>query len=328
MEGFGAVQELTRSDTGLWSITVGPLEPELWGYYFNVNGVRTLDPNNSLHKRDGTRVECILLIPGEASALYETREVPHGSLSKVWYESPTLNLTRRMYVYTPPGYENSSDSYPVLYLLHGSGGDEDAWSTLGRTCQILDNLIAQARAKPMIVVMPNGNETQAGTPGEIPTMAAQAGAAGVPGMGGARFAASLVSDIVPYIENNYRVVANKDNRAIAGLSMGGGHTIMVTTSNPGLFSYIGVFSSGPREGYRVEYDDNFKSEMAALERSGVTLYWVGCGVDDAVAETGAKNLVETLEEYGFNYYYRESTGGHTWANWRIYLSELAPLLFR
>ncbi len=321
MEGFGTTQELTRNDTGMWSITVGPLEPEFWGYYFNVNGVRTLDPNNSLHKRDGTRVDCILLIPGEASALYEVRDVPHGTLEKVWYPSPTLNMTRRMYVYTPPGYENSSDSYPVLYLLHGGGGDEDAWTTLGRAPQIIDNLIAQGRAKPMIVVMTNGNANQAGTPREIPTPESVASVDRTQLSG--RFEQSLANDVVSYMESNYRVVANKDNRAIAGLSMGGGHTITTTLTNPGMFSYICVFSDG-----RGSTDEEFRNQFEELKANNPKLYWIGCGVDDQLAYANSQNMVGLLEELGFEYTFYESSGGHTWANWRIYLSEVAPLLFR
>ncbi len=320
MEGFGTGQALTSSDTGLWSITVGPLEPELWGYYFNVNGVRTLDPSNSLHKRDGTRVECILLIPGEASALYEVKDVPHGNLAKVWYDSPTLNMRRRMYVYTPPGYVGGTESYPVLYLLHGGGGDEDAWSTLGRACQILDNLIAQGRAKPMLVVMPNGNATQAGTPREIPTPESIASVDRTQLTG--RYETSLVEDIVPFVESTYRVISAKNSRAISGLSMGGGHTLRTTLEYPDMFGYIGVMSMGVREA-----DETMGEQLDALRDSGIELYWVGCGVDDFLHES-ALGLVAILEEHAIDHTYYENSGGHTWANWRIYLSELAPLLFQ
>jgi enterochelin esterase-like enzyme len=219
MEGFGASEAMVKNEEGVWSVTVGPLAPEFYGYSFNVDGVKALDPGNANHKRDGSRTDCILLVPGKESSLYEVKEVPHGTLAKVWYGSPTLQLTRRMYVYTPPGYESGSDRYPVFYLLHGGGGDEDAWSTLGRACQILDNLISAGRALPMIVVMPNGNATQAGTPGEIPT---PAGLSNLSREDRARFTGlfekSLAEDIVPFIEKHYRVFADKDHRAVAGLS--------------------------------------------------------------------------------------------------------------
>ncbi|MCJ7812828.1 alpha/beta hydrolase-fold protein, partial [bacterium] len=302
--------EMTQDTTGRWSVTVGPLVPEFYGYTFNVDGVQVLDPANPLIKRDGTRNASQLLISGEGADLYAVKDVPHGTLSKVWYPSPTLNLTRRMYVYIPSGYETSTIRYPVLYLLHGAGGDEDAWSMLGRTCQILDNLIAQGKAKPMIVVMPNGNANQAGTPGEIPAAAQTsqepADRTRLSGM----FEKSLVADIVPFVEQNYRVEKNKDHRAVAGLSMGGGHTIRITLDNPGMFSYIGVFSGLVRN---VEED-----QIKNLKAENPKLYWVGCGKDDFLY-ADSQTLVGLLQKYQFKYIYRESTGGHTWANWRIYL---------
>ena len=323
MPGFGASEPLAPSDSGLWSITVGPLMPEFYGYVFIVDSVQVLDPLNGLIKRDGVRNASVLLVPGEKSDLYEMKDIPHGTLSKVWYPSPTLNLTRRMYVYTPPGYENSTDHYPVFYLLHGGGGDEDAWTTLGRVPQILDNLIAQGKARSMIIVMPNGNAYQAAGPGDapvIPRETAQTPVDYTQYVG--KFEESLVKDIIPYIESHYRVMATKENRAIAGLSMGGGHTIRATNSHPELFGYIGVFSSGTREP-----DEAFEQQIDALKESGINLYWIGCGADDFVYAS-AKTLREVLDKHDFEYTYYESSGGHTWANWRIYLSELAPLLFR
>jgi len=316
-----------------------------------VNGVRLLDPRNGNTKRDGTRIDNILLISGPESELYEVKDVPHGNVSKVWYDSPTLKLNRRMYVYTPPDYGKGSGRYPVFYLLHGGGGDEDAWFTLGRTSQILDNLIAQGKAKPMIVVMPNGNANQKMAPGSGPVPGQSAGMgmpaargaaapapgaapAGAPaaapargaaagGMMGSAFPESLVKDIIPFIEKNYRAIPNKDSRAIAGLSMGGGHTLAATNNYPGTFSYVGVWSAGARQ-----VDDALAKQLEAVKKAGVKLYYVGCGVDDQLAYAGSKNLVGLLEKIGMKYTFRESSGGHTWFNWRIYLSEIAPLLFR
>lgn len=312
---------MTKGDDGVWSVTVGPLQPELWGYTFSVNGVRMLDPRNVNVKRDGQRIDNVLLLSGPESANYEVKAVPHGTVAKVWYESPTLNMTRRMYVYTPPTYATSTDKYPVLYLLHGAGGDEDAWTTLGRTPQIMDNLIAAGKVRPLIVVMTNGNANQAAAPGEAPAGAPNA----TRGAGGLRsnlFPESLVKDVIPFVEKNYRVWADKDHRAIAGLSMGGGHTLAATNANPGLFGYIGVFSAGARAN-----SDDFKKQLAALKPS-VALYYVGCGVDDTLAKGGAANLVSALKELGLNYKFNETPGGHTWANWRIYLSDFAPMLFQ
>ena len=317
--GF-TTEEMSKDGEGLWSVTVGPLKPEFYGYSFNVDGVQVLDPANPQIKRDGTRNASVLLIPGEESDLYIVKNVPHGILSKVWYDSPTLEMKRLMYVYTPAGYESSNDKYPVLYLLHGGGGDEDAWTTLGRAPQILDNLIAAGKAKPMLIVMPNGNANQAAAPGAAPagTVQTDAGPRGG-GMIQGRYEQSLAKDIVPYIEKNYRVISNKDNRAVAGLSMGGGHTIRVTLENPDMFGYIGVFSDGSRA-----EEEDFKK----LKEKEPKLYWVGCGVDDTLAYSNSQNLVEMLKKLEFTYKFRETPGGHTWANWRIYLSELAPLLFK
>ena len=221
-----------------------------------------------------------------------------------------------MYVYTPPGYETSSDNYPVLYLLHGAGGDEDAWTSLGRTPQILDNLIASGKAKPMIVVMTNGNASQAAAPDIVPARNRRGIGGGM--MRGA-FPGSLAKDVVPFIEKSYRVLTDKDNRAVAGLSMGGGHTVTVTLTNPDMFGYIGVFSGAARNANAGDFD--------ALAAAKPKLYCVACGQADRLI-TGSRSLVEILKSKGINNQYFESTGGHTWYNWRIYLTQLVPLLFR
>lgn len=328
---------MVKDEKGVWSATVGPMTPELWGYTFSVDGVRTLDPRNPDSKRDGARLDSILLVPGPASELYEMRDVPHGRVSQVWYPSPTLKMDRRMYVYTPPGYETGRERYPVLYLLHGGGGDEDAWTTLGRTNMILDNLIAQGRAKPMIIVMPNGNANQSvgqGTafqrpaaPASAPAAPARPAATAPPAAAAplfqSAFPESLVKDIIPFVEKNFRVRKDKNGRAIAGLSMGGGHTVTATNAHPGTFGYIGVFSAGTRN-----VDEELQKRFAALKASGVNLYYVGCGVKDALAYAGTQALIEVLKTNGFAYHYKETPGGHTWANWRIYLADLAPRLFR
>ncbi len=326
MSGAVPRENLVRNDTGLWVTTLGPLQPEFYGYTFIVDGVTVLDPSNPQIKRDGVRNASVLLVPGKESDLYSVKNIPHGTLSKVWYESPTLSLIRRMYIYTPPGYENSKSKYPVLYLLHGGGGDEDAWTTLGRAPVILDNLIAQGKAKPMIIVMTNGNANQAAAQGDSPVLPVQevrppAATGGIATTG--RFEESLVKDVVPYIESHYRVLKDKNNRAIAGLSMGGGHTQRITLTNPDMFAYIGIFSAGTRN-VTEELENQFK----VLKSKNPKLYWVGCGVNDQLAYQGSKTLAELLKKDGFNYVFRETPGGHTWANWRIYLSEMAPLLFK
>jgi len=332
--GFGASEAMIKNDTGLFTLTVGPLKPELYGYTFIVDGVSMIDPNNVQVRRDGARYQSFFIIPGPESDLYiHKHNVAHGNVSKVWYKSSVLGMDRRMYVYTPAGYETGKTKYPVFYLLHGAGGDEDAWTNMGRAAQILDNLIAQGKAKPMIVVMTNGNANQAGAQNEVPpvpqqdmqSLEAYTRYAG-------KFEEHLVKDVVPFIEKNYRVLTGRDNRAIAGLSMGGAHTQTITFDNPGMFGYIGVFSMGlmnlrQRDQDVAQLEKEREGKLLALQKSGYKLYWIGCGKDDFLYQS-VINLRNFLDKHNFKYVYRETPGGHTWANWRIYLSEFAPLLFK
>ncbi len=360
--------KMVKDSDGVWSASVGPLTPELWGYTYSVNGVSTLNPGNANIRRDGTRYANIFFIDGPFSQNYQIRDIPHGNVNMVWYNSPTLKLQRRMYVYTPAGYEAGSQRYPVLYLLHGAGGDEDAWFNMGRASLIMDGLIFDKKAKPMIVVMTNGNGYQQmapgfgplprvagampqpaprgagpGVPGAAPPAAAQPaaaapraaaaappGAPGAPtapgarggggGVGGGLFPESIVKDVIPYIEKHYRVIPKKDGRAIAGLSMGGGHTLAATNAHPETFNYIGVFSMGTRE--------DITDKLQAIKKAGLKYYYVGCGQADQICVEGSKNLDALLTKVGINHSFTFNEGGHTWANWRIYLSELAPKLFQ
>jgi len=334
MPGFGGSEPMVKNDTGLFVLTVGPLKPELYAYSFNVDGVRTIDPNNVQVRRDGSRYESFFIIPGGNADLYMHKDgVPHGTVSKIWYNSSVLGMDRRLYVYTPAGYENSKTKYPVFYLLHGAGGDEDAWTNMGREAQIMDNLIAQGKAKPMIVVMTNGNANQAAAQNEVPlspsqnimTMEAYRKYAG-------KFEENMVKDVIPFIEKTYRTLKDRDHRAIAGLSMGGAHTQTITNDNPGVFSYIGVFSMGLMN-FGVQNQDTAKAnqerslKIEALRKSNPKVYWIGVGKDDFLYNS-VVSLKADLDKHNFKYTYRETPGGHTWANWRIYLSEFAPLLFK
>jgi enterochelin esterase family protein len=318
--GYTETLDLKRGAEDVWSVTVGPLEPYMYHYNFFIDGVSAIDPKNAHALRDGIRYASMLIVPGDASEKFKVNPVPHGTLSKIWYDSPTLNLNRRMYVYTPPGYESSNEKYPVFYLLHGGGGDEDAWTSLGRANYILDNLIAAGKADPMIIVMTNGNAFQISSLNTAPdapelTMENYRQYSGL-------FEKSLVKDVIPFIEKNYRVKASKENRAIAGLSMGGGHTVTATTEYPDVFGYIGVFSAGIWEG-----STGMEEKFLALKKSGINKYWVGCGKEDFVMESN-KRLLDMLDKTGIEYEYHESGGGHTWANWRDYLSILATKLFK
>ena len=294
-----------------------------------------VDPCHPEVKRDGTQLESMLLVPGDASSLYETKDVPHGTLAQVWYYSATAKMQRRMQVYTPAGYEDSTSSYPVLYLLHGGGGDETEWVNQGRAWQILDNLIAQGKAKPMIVVMPYGHIEKAAALGAIaaPTPAPAAAYVFIPGQSGpsriasGQYEKSLVNDILPYVEKHYRVIADPEHRAIAGLSMGGLNTLRTTLTNPGMFDYIGVFSAGLWKNMTPDLD--FGKQFAVLKASNPKFYYVGVGTADKLAYERTQDLRAELTKQGIAYQYRELPNvGHWWGAWRIFLSEYAPHLFR
>ncbi len=323
MEGMGASIDMTKNETGVWSVSVPNPAPELYTYSFIVDGLSINDANNVVMQRDGTRYLSVLLVSGELTEnYYESSE--SGNLEQVWYDSPTLGMERRLFVYTPYGYLEGKDKYPVLYLLHGAGGDEDAWSTMGRACQILDNLIEKGLAEPMICVMPNGNPTQVAA---RTLMIEEKSRDNDPSMGmmGNAYPKSIVNDIVPFIEAKYRVDAKPKSRAIAGLSMGGAHTITTSLEFPGFFQYICPLSMGimAQPDSQVDYDAKFK----ALKKAGYKLYFLACGDSDFLYES-AKSLDQTLTDNGLKHTFYVTSGGHTWSNWRIYLNTFAPKLFK
>lgn len=327
MEGWGASLPIQANDTGLWTITVHNLEPEMYTYTYSVNGVRMTDPSNPLTVRDGRNNQSMLMIPAEGHPLYSYHDAPRGNLEKVWYRS--LTLSRRMYVYTPPGYRETTEGYPVLYLLHGGGGDEDAWTTLGRTPQIMDNLIAKGLSRPMIVVMTNGNPTQSAALTEQIPLRSRSEATPA-GMAGGQFERSLVNDVIPWIESNYRTLPGKDNRAVAGLSMGGLQTMSLSFTFPDTFAWYGIMSMGLVDMTRFGIEDNYEARKASLKKLWDTdprLYWIACGTEDFLYNSVVE-LISYLEGQEFPHIYYETGGGHTWDRWRHYLSELAPLLFR
>ena len=321
--------EMVKSDSGLFEAKAGPLASDMYVYVYIVDGVKMFDPNNNIVVRDGSYIESRLMIPGETADLYDVKDVPHGIVSAVWYNSPTIGMSRRMIIYTPPGYNKSKESYPVLYLLHGGGGDEEGWISRGRANYVLDNLIATGKAKPMIIVMTNGIPANAGSPGDRPLNSIlKKGDTSTPAaMTSGKFEESLIKDVIPFIESNYRVKSDPDNRAIAGLSMGGYHTQKITNANPGKFKYIGVMSMGLYSMFGVYDKERHVSQLKALNDNKPKLYYLGCGKTDFLYK-GVTDLRALYDEIGFKYTYRESEGGHSWNNWRLYLSEIAPQLFR
>ncbi|MDO4215665.1 MAG: alpha/beta hydrolase-fold protein [Bacteroidales bacterium] len=316
LPGYGDKISLKKGTDGIWETTIALPQPaEIYTYNFIVDGVSVNDPQNYMVQRDGTRYLNMLLVPGTRTDVYKESS-KRGTVSYKWYDSNILGINRRLTVYTPYGYEaNPGKKYPVLYLLHGAGGDEEAWSSMGRAAQILDNLIEQGKAEPMIVVMPNGNPNQQAAPTfGLPTTQlnfrdpANANA----------YVRSLCEEIVPFIEKNFRVIAKPEKRAIAGLSMGGGHTIAASALYPKLFDYICPLSAA---------GNATVDQLKALKKEGVKLYWVGCGKTDFLWK-GNEALIANLKEAGLEHTFYVSEGGHIWANWRLYLQTFAPLLFK
>ena len=318
MPGYGDRISLKRNAEYVWEVKIPAPTPEIYTYNFFVDGVSVSDPNNVLMQRDGTRYLSMLLVDGERSENYKEAN-KRGSVSHVWYDSELLGINRRMTVYTPYGYEtNKKTKYPVLYLLHGGGGDEEAWTSMGRTAQILDNLIEKGLAKPMIVVMPNGN------PGQQAACTLNLPAKDISYRDPAyanSYVTSLVTEIIPFVEKNYRAIPNKSARAIAGLSMGGGHTTSATMLFPGVFDYICPMSCGMRDG------ENVDAQMQAIKKAGYKLYWIGCGTDD-FAWPGTEVMVDILKRNDMEHTLFASDGGHVWYNWRYYLNTFAQLLFK
>lgn len=321
---------MQKKDSGVFEVRVGPLAPGMYEYRFMLDSALVLDPGNKSVTRDGIYIENRLLIPGELGDLLSVQDVPHGNLTAVWYPSPTLHATRRMYVYTPPGYDQSKDQYPVLYLLHGAGGDEDGWIGRGRANYIIDNLVAAHAAVPMIVVVTNGNPDAVAAPLDKPLHAASE-PAGIGSMASQRFEESLVKDIVPFIQKNYRAKADAAHRAIAGLSMGGYQTQNITNNYPTMFGYIGVMSMGLFSSFGNNpgsYDkEKHIAQLKALMAAKPKLYWIGIGKDDFLYGTVTK-LRSLYDEVGLKYAYRETEGNHVWNVWRLYLTEFAPKLFK
>ena len=308
--------ELTERD-GVWTYTTAPLASELYFYSLTVDGQPILDLNYSVVK-DIPRWMNYFIIGGEKGDLYSVQDVPHGSVTSRWYESSTLQMRRRMNIYTPPGYENGKRKYPVLYLLHGNACDENSWLDLGRAAQILDNLIAAGKAEPMIVVMTNGNPAQQAAPAYFGDTYTNANTR--PGI--ASFTDSF-KEVISFIDGNYRTITRKEGRAIAGFSMGGGHAFTISKDYPGTFDYVGLFSAA---GSNIS-DPAQKQKLLDMKKNGYKLYYIGCGTDDFLYRS-VLNYNRQLDDIDFRYYYRETPGGHTWGPWRIYLSEMVQMLFR
>ena len=315
-------------ENGVWEYTTPtPLAPELYSYTLIVDGLKINDPSNVHRIRDVRSVSDVFLIPGGRADLYKINDVPHGTLSKVWYHSSSLGMDRRLTVYTPAGYESGNKRYPVFYLLHGLGGDENAWTELGRASQILDNLIAEGKAEPMIVVMTNGNADLQAAPGES-SLGFAPPTTQLPKTMEGSFELHF-PEVVKFIDRNYRTVKAKSARAIAGLSMGGFHSLHISKQYPDMFDYIGLFSAAimPKSGAESTVYADMEAKLRKQFDSKPALYWIAIGDKDFLYEANSKYR-KLLDDNHWPYTYYETSDGHIWKNWRIYLTEFVPMLFR
>jgi enterochelin esterase family protein len=329
MEGI-TTEALTKDDQGVWSVTVGPLVPDFYSYSFVVDGVKTADPKNAVIKQGISTVDNMVMVPGPEAAFLEARPVPHGEIRIAWYPSTTLGGERRLHVYTPPGYDTSGERYPVFYLLHGGGDEDSGWSTIGRAGFILDNLLADRKALPMVIVMPNGSLPRpANPPPLVPGTTPSPEVAAALAAAQARFTSELMNDVVPFVEKTYRVRTDARSRAVAGLSMGGGQTQRVLTTHKDAFAHVAIWSAG----VRPEASEAFEKEAAAFladpakTNASIRLLSIRVGDKDFTL-AGCRNLSELLAKHKIEHRLQVNTGGHTWINWRLYLSELLPQLFR
>ncbi len=321
---IGRGVEMKKADNGVWEAAAGPVPPGAYRYSFNVDGLAVIDPRNPATSESNANTWSLVYVPGSENS--DVKDVPHGAVAEVTYQSKTLKRPRRMHVYTPPGYDKGEGKYPVFYLLHGAFDCDASWSTVGRAGFILDNLIAAGKAKPMVVVMPMGHTGpfRFGPPGD-----------GAFDRQMAEFVQDFTQDLKPYVESNYRVLGDRAHRAIAGLSMGGAQTLNIAFDQLDQYGYIGVYSSGVfgiAGGFggaqpSTKWEDSHKPALddSAL-KNGLSLIWFGCGKQDFLVST-SKATVDMLKKHGFDVVSKESDGGHTWLNWRDYLSEFAPLLF-
>lgn len=339
LDGRGDGGPLRKDGQGVWSVTKGPFEPDYYIYNFFVDGVAALDPRNLCIKTGLNIIQNIFQVPGAAIAFADARSVPHGDVRTLWYDSPAAGCIRSMRVYTPPDYDSCDDEYPVLYLIHGGGNDDRAWSTTGRAGFIMDNLLAENKVNPMIIVMPNGTMYEPGfsyrlTGDDRTSQSAIMARLEAISRLHDTFVKDLLQTIIPTVENRYKVIADREHRAIAGLSMGGAETLRVGPSNLDKFSHIGVFSMGLQKGEHAGVHPDFEERNARFfadpgNTNGLLkLFWIACGDKDHLIADGARKLSAMLERHGIKHMFHETGGGHTWINWRRYLRDYAQLLFR
>lgn len=313
---------LAKNDDGVWTATIGPLKPGIYDYALNVDGLRISDPL-SLHamgNRTGTRDYLEVPGPQDAPRIDQWRDVPHGAVTRHWYQSKATGTRRSVHVYTPPGYGTSTEKYPVVYLLHGSGDDDRHWSALGQANVIADNLIADVKAVPAIVVMPEGHP--AGGPSRAPRESEER--KNYSRNNRKLFAADLLGDVIPLVEANYRAKTNRESRAVVGLSMGGQQSLDVGLNNLDKFAYVGSFSGAAND---LDAAHAKLSADPEAFNKGLRVFWIGVGKDDFLLEFN-REFTAKLKELGIRHEYEETAGAHTWSVWRGFWADFMPKLFR
>ena len=305
------LQAMTRDTQGVWSVTAGPLDPGLAIYTFTIDGVTTPDPLNPRIKLRARTAASLVDVPGHPPELWEARDVPHGVVEINWAKSKVTGDTRAYYVYTPPGYDpGRSMRYPVLYLLHGNNDTASGWTDVGKANFILDNLLAEKKALPMIIVMPWGHA--------VPYVGSQSNNT-------ATFERYLIDEVIPQVEKKYRVARGRENRAIVGLSMGGGHALQIGLGHLDLFSAVGAFSSAVPSNFETRFKSLLDDPTGTNKK--LKLLWIGCGRQDAAFDQNQK-LSEMLTAHKIQNTFHPTEGLHNFAIWRRYLTEVAPQLFR
>jgi enterochelin esterase-like enzyme len=313
MQTYQSGVAMVKGDQGIWEGVIGPIEPGIYRYTFTVDGVSTTDPRNPLTSQSLTHSSSLYEVPGAAFMEYQAG-IPHGAMATVYYDSSATGNQRRMHIYTPPGYENGTTRLPVLYLLHGGGDSDDSWGSVGRAGAILDNLIAAGKAVPMIVVMPAGHTSTDFrlTPGVR--------------MGHDAFNDDLTKVVLPFVDGHYRTLNDRDHRGIAGLSMGGLQALNIALDDSSDFAWVGIFSSGWFPNNQKEEEDTDVSQFRASGKP-FRLFWVDAGQYDIALEN-SNATVAILERAGIHVDRHQSAGFHAWNNWRDYLNQFVPLLFR
>ncbi len=322
--GLGGNAEMTKNKDGIWEYTTDNLSSEFYFYYYDLDGVKITDPLNFMTIRNYSEYLSSFIIKGEESKYYEVAKEKKGSMSQGWYYSSVFEAERRMNVYLPYGY-SSDKKYPALYLQHGGGDDEETWGAMGRVSQIMDNLIAEGKAEPMIVIIPNTLDNQLASQNVMNVI-------GAPTIftidhnderfrQGGKYVDDFIQCIIPYAESHYSIKPGRENKAISGLSMGGIYSLYTIEKYPEMFSYIGIMGMG--------YEENTDADIALkpIKNEGYKLFWIGCGKSD-IAYGNAVRLMDGLKRNKMDYTYFDSRDGHNWRSWRRDLVALAQLLFK